>query len=79
MFLHSEIFMAVKWEMLLNGKLIKRAMYVLIIWEYLGTKLFWLLSWENFVSWDVFSGFHCNSALLLCVSLHSSDNLRNCM
>jgi len=44
---------------------------MLIMWEYLGTKLFCLLKWENYINWDIFSGFHCNSELLLCVSIQS--------
>jgi len=56
--LYHENFMPDRWEAYL------KTTYVLIIWEYLGTKLCCLCRWENFVRWDVFSGFHCNSELL---------------
>lgn len=41
----------------LSGKHMKGTMHMLIIWEKVGTKLFWLLRWEHFSSGDVLSRF----------------------
>jgi hypothetical protein len=43
----------------LDGKDIKRTIYMLITWENFGIKLFCLLVWENFLSGDVLIRFLC--------------------
>ena len=56
--LHYEIFMLMRKETLLGETYIERVC-ILIIWENFGTKLFSFLRWENFLSWDILTRFHC--------------------
>jgi hypothetical protein len=54
-----EIFMLLRWEILLCGKCIKRARYVLVILEGFGTRFFLYFRWENFFSGYSLSRLHC--------------------
>jgi len=50
-----ELFLVFGWE-IFYARNIQTAMYIFIMWENFGTKLFWHLRWENFLS-----RFHCIS------------------
>jgi hypothetical protein len=62
--LYCKVFLLLGQEILLSGICMKRAMYVLIIWENFGTQSF-LHRQESFLSGDVLSRFYCKLKSLL--------------
>lgn len=57
--LYHKIIVFPRNKSLLSRKRIKREMYMLIIWGYFGTKLFWVLGQENCLTGYISSGFYC--------------------
>lgn len=75
--LHHNMFILLRQKILLSRKHIKNKINTSITWKYFGSKLFWLLRWEHFLTGAVSSGFyhvylHANSA-----SSIQSDNELN--
>jgi len=58
--LHLELVILLQQKIILIRKLIKMIMFILNIWENLGTKLLQCLKWGNVLSRVAWSGLHCN-------------------
>jgi len=56
---HYELITLLRWWILLSRKHIERTLYMFIIYEKCGTKLFWHHEWESLWSAVILSGFHC--------------------